>query len=73
MQSLDLLSEREQAQLRLTLVCDGPLRSRLEASAARFTPGRVAFWGWQPRHKLPSIYAAADLLVLPSLMGGCQT
>lgn len=69
-QSLGLLSEREQAQLRLTLVGDGPLRSSLEESAARLAPGRVEFLGWQPRHKLPSIYAGADLLVLPSLMEG---
>src|SRR5262249_39019169 len=45
---------------------DGPLRSRLERRA---TPlglgGRVRFLGW--REDVPSLLAAADLLVCPSL------
>ncbi len=73
LKALSSLREAERSRIRLTLVGDGPLRPHLEALAERDLPGRVEFLGWQPRDQLPSIYASADVLVLPSLEEGMPT
>ncbi len=70
LQAIGLLAEETRTQLRLTVVGDGPLRARVEEKAAELNRMDVRFAGWQPRDKLPSIYAAADLLILPSVSEG---
>jgi glycosyltransferase involved in cell wall biosynthesis len=46
---------------------DGPLRGILEARAARLgVSDRVRFLGFKQQTELPQVYAAADVLVLPS-------
>jgi len=67
----DLLSalgraRNEAGKLWLLVVGDGPLRADLE-SASRGLP--VAFAGFVNQSELPAVYAAADLLVLPSDAG----
>ena len=53
--------------LYLFLAGEGPLRSLLEARAAsEDLGGRVRFLGFVNQRQLPSVYAAADFLVLPS-------
>ncbi|MBI3273470.1 MAG: glycosyltransferase family 4 protein [Planctomycetes bacterium] len=52
---------------RLALVGDGPLRAELESRAERACGGRVRFFGSVAPAELARFYAAADLLVLPSL------
>ena len=51
----------------LVFAGEGPLRSELETEAAvlGITP-RVSFLGFVNQSKLPTIYAASDLMVLPS-------
>ena len=64
----DLLLEALAATRDITLwiAGDGPLRSSLERLASRLgIAGRVRFLGW--RDDVPSLLAAADLLVCPSL------
>lgn len=64
----DLLLEALAATREVTLwiAGDGPLRPRLERLATRLgIIGRVRFLGW--REDVPSLLAAADLLVCPSL------
>lgn len=70
LQALESLSEGQRSQLRLTVVGDGPLRARLEASTRRLLPGQVKHLGWRPRDELPAIYVGSQVLVLPSLMEG---
>ncbi len=49
------------------LVGEGPLRPRLQPLADRLgIQGRVRFLGFLNQRGLPSVYAAADVLVLPS-------
>jgi glycosyltransferase involved in cell wall biosynthesis len=56
-------------QLRVLIVGDGPMRSRLESTAAAFRlGGMVRFAGH--RDDVPQLLAAADMLVLPSLYEG---
>lgn len=55
----------------LMIVGDGPLRPRLEARIAELGLGeRVRLLGPQPHEALPALYAAADLMVLPSASEG---
>jgi glycosyltransferase involved in cell wall biosynthesis len=66
----DLLRAYAQAQLGnavLVIAGEGPLRGELESQAAALgaTP-RVRFLGFVNQSQLPAIYAAADLMVLPS-------
>ena len=66
----DLLSAFAQAKIpKATLVFagEGPLRRELESQAARAgVQERVRFLGFVNQSQLPSVYASADLLVLPS-------
>jgi len=51
----------------LVFAGEGPLRSRLETEAvALAVAGRVRFLGFVNQSQLPSVYAASDLMVLPS-------
>jgi glycosyltransferase involved in cell wall biosynthesis len=51
----------------LAIVGDGEARAEVEAAFAGFGEGRVRFLGIRPPEALPSIYAAADLLVWPGI------
>ncbi len=50
----------------LWIVGDGPLRARYERLASERAPGRVFFLGQQEYGRLPEIYGASDLFVVPS-------
>jgi glycosyltransferase involved in cell wall biosynthesis len=51
----------------LVFAGDGPLRNDLERSAGKLkVADRVRFLGFMKQSQLPSVYRAADLLVLPS-------
>lgn len=67
---LDLLKALEATRtapaIRALFVGDGPLRSECEAFARTRLAGRVAFAGFRNQTDLPRLYAAADVLVLPS-------
>jgi 1,2-diacylglycerol 3-alpha-glucosyltransferase len=55
-------------QLRLALVGDGPLRRRLEVESARLgIAERVRFAGPVQPAEMPDVYAAADVLLFPSI------
>ncbi|GGK67670.1 glycosyltransferase family 4 protein [Ornithinimicrobium pekingense] len=49
--------------LHLTLVGDGPLRTELEAQAARSAPGRVTFTGRAAPEMVAAVYRDHDVLV----------
>jgi glycosyltransferase involved in cell wall biosynthesis len=55
-----------QEQAELLVIGDGPDRKLLEEAAARIVPGRVHFLGHRPYDELPGLYAASDILVMPS-------
>jgi glycosyltransferase involved in cell wall biosynthesis len=58
---------REQPDVMLVIVGDGPLRPALEARVAALRIGdRVMFAGHVPHEQLPGWYRSADLFVLPS-------
>lgn len=67
---LDLLRAFELAAIPksfLVFAGEGPLRSELETEAVSLgIAGRVHFLGFVNQSQLPSIYAASDLMVLPS-------
>ena len=70
---LDLLLEaavlrlRDGADFRLIVAGDGPLRGALEDRAAVLgLSGRVRFAGLVPEEKLPELYTAADVFILPT-------
>jgi glycosyltransferase involved in cell wall biosynthesis len=67
---LDLLRAFAKASIPhsvLLFVGEGPLRAHLESEAATLGLGeRVRFLGFVNQSKLPAIYTAADLMVLPS-------
>jgi len=67
---MDLLRAFAQAGLAdslLVIAGEGPLRGRLAAEAANLgVAERVKFLGFVNQSELPAIYAAADLMVLPS-------
>jgi glycosyltransferase involved in cell wall biosynthesis len=52
----------------LLIAGDGPLRAHLEDLAVRAAPGRIRFLG--VTNEPAAVYAAADLLLLPSLSEG---
>lgn len=61
----------EFAQARLLVVGDGPLRHTLEHEAQQLGISACTdFYGFRPPEKLSSIFARADLLVLPSRREG---
>ena len=66
----DLLRAFAMAQLPDTVLVfagDGPLRPQLEVEAASLgVANRVRFLGFVNQSQLPAVYAAADLMVLPS-------
>ncbi len=52
----------------LDVVGDGEMRARWEShAAASGAASRVRFHGWVPQHQTPALFAASDVLVLPSL------
>ncbi|WP_408957600.1 glycosyltransferase family 4 protein [Natrinema sp. 74] len=54
-------------EARLCVAGDGPLRERLERTAARLgIDDAVTFLGYVPDDDLPAVYAAADCFVLPT-------
>src|SRR5204863_9966841 len=56
------------ARARLLLFGDGALRPALEARVARLGLGeRVRFAGRVERDRIPALFAAADLFLLPSV------
>ena len=56
--------------VRLLIVGDGPLRGSLQTLARSMTPGRVEFRGNMAQPELRYVYAAADVLAVPSLREG---
>jgi glycosyltransferase involved in cell wall biosynthesis len=66
----DLLSAFAEAKLSnalLVIAGEGPLRAELESQAAALAvDARVRFLGFVNQSQLPAVYAAADLMVLPS-------
>jgi glycosyltransferase involved in cell wall biosynthesis len=66
----DLLRAFAEAKLSNTLLViagEGPLRAQLEAEAAALgIAARVRFLGFVNQSQLPTVYASADLMVLPS-------
>jgi glycosyltransferase involved in cell wall biosynthesis len=67
--ALGLLPAEERNRFRVLFVGAGPLETELRAQAAAF-PGRVDFAGFINQSEIASVYAAADLLVLPSRRAG---
>ena len=64
---LRAFAEAELSQAVLVFAGDGPLRAELESAASWLgIAKRVRFLGFVNQTQLPSIYTAADLLVLPS-------
>lgn len=66
---IEALSLSEDAELRLTIVGDGPERAALEAMAAPLGP-RVHFTGYQSQAEVAEILASANAFVLPSFAEG---
>jgi len=65
---LALLDPAVREAIELTIVGDGPERAELEARAADLAMGeRLRFVGRRPYAELGEFYAAADVLVIPSL------
>lgn len=54
---------------RLLLVGDGALRPDIEAAASTH-PDSIVVWPFQNQSHMPALYAAADLLILPSQGSG---
>jgi len=68
----DLIQALAQTQVEdfyLLLVGEGPSRQYLENLAQEKLPGRVIFTGFVNQQAMPGMYAASDLLCLPSGMG----
>jgi glycosyltransferase involved in cell wall biosynthesis len=65
LQALALLPAGERERFQVVFVGSGPLEDSLRADAQAF-PGRVHFTGFINQSEIPSYYAAADILILPS-------
>lgn len=65
--ALALLDSAELQEIDLTVVGDGPERAQLEHLAKSLGLGSVHFAGRQPYDALGAYYAAAEVLVIPSL------
>ena len=64
------LKEASDNRIHLWIVGDGNQRIMLERNAENLgIASRVRFWGQQENSRLPDFYAAADLFVMPSIMG----
>jgi glycosyltransferase involved in cell wall biosynthesis len=62
---------REHSEARLTIIGDGPERSRLEKLAAsEKAADRIIFSGWMCRAQYLSMLAQADVFLFPSCEGG---
>ncbi|HWY87310.1 MAG TPA: glycosyltransferase family 4 protein, partial [Gemmataceae bacterium] len=61
---------QEHADVRLTLVGDGPLRAQLAASIPEPIRRRVAWAGFKEADELPPYFAGANVFVLPSVHDG---
>lgn len=66
-----LIEAMKQVDALLVIVGDGPLRQSLESQAKELN-GRVKFLGTKSHIELPSVYASADLLVVPSVTIGIR-
>jgi 1,2-diacylglycerol 3-alpha-glucosyltransferase len=60
------LNESLRRQVGLVLVGDGACRDQLREQSAAISPGTVHFAGFAHRERLPTYYALADILVLPT-------
>jgi glycosyltransferase involved in cell wall biosynthesis len=70
LEALPLVAARLDRSLHLTFAGDGPDRASWEALASdlcRDDRLRVDFTGWVDRSRIDGLFAASDLLVLPSL------
>jgi len=65
--ALALLPDALRRRLSLRIVGDGPERPALEAAARGLGGIAITFSGAQPYRELGTFYAAADVLVIPSL------
>lgn len=66
--ALAALSDEQRRKLSLTVVGDGPQRTRLEAQAIELgLAAQVEFVGAEPYDRVGEYYARADVLVAPSL------
>jgi glycosyltransferase involved in cell wall biosynthesis len=59
--------QRQDRQLTLVLVGDGPDRERLETQASELGLNNVVFLGGKGPAEMPAIYRSADALVFPTL------
>jgi glycosyltransferase involved in cell wall biosynthesis len=60
------LEERIRQELGLVFVGDGPARHELQNQASEISIGKIMFVGFAHREQLPSYYALAEMLVLPT-------
>jgi glycosyltransferase involved in cell wall biosynthesis len=60
------LNETLRQQVGLVLVGDGASRRQLEEQASRISPGVIRFAGFVHREQLPTYYALAEMLILPT-------
>lgn len=57
--------------IKLSIIGDGPLRTSLETFAAAHLPADcVRFYGQLPQQDIRTLYAAADIFVLPCVVAG---
>jgi len=64
---IDAISQCRNQQVRLTIVGDGPERTRLEKYAESIVPGKVRFVGSVPHAQISDCYDNANIFVLPSV------
>lgn len=64
---LDAYRQVKNINKKLFIVGDGPFRGEFENHIKKFNIENVKIIGFQPQEKTPIFYAAADVLVLPSL------
>jgi glycosyltransferase involved in cell wall biosynthesis len=60
------LDEYVRRELGLVFVGDGPARAELQVRASEISVGAIRFAGFAHREQLPSYYALAEVLVLPT-------
>jgi glycosyltransferase involved in cell wall biosynthesis len=64
---LEAFGELKRSETALVFAGDGPLRAELEKRASELGLGaRVRFLGFVNQSQLPAVYAASDVMVLPS-------
>ncbi len=62
-----LIEAMKQVDALLIIVGDGPLRQSLEKQALELEKGKVTFLGGRTHDELRTIYASADVFVIPSV------